>query len=297
MSGTTVAPIQAWELSFALDGWRTEGSGRHGPTQRYDAAQGLVLALLRHSEPQQVAALHDANERKALSISPVSIQPLPGGLARASVRVGVWDVQIAMLIETALREAGDVRLHLARHAALLLSRTSIGAWTTDQMLATPAVPSVCVRFVSPTFFGYGRYRNGAARSHIVPDAGPVVASWLRAWKLTGDHSLDWLPTSPEELGTRVALIAMRNISTVVVREQTARFQGFRGECAYRWEGVEPEGRRALSMLARFAEVCGTGAKTGRGFGQTRIVTSDVSVTLGARGAHGALPDERKRDTL
>src|SRR5205814_2272527 len=143
------------------------------------------------------------------------------------------------------------------HPALLLDWRPAGAWSPTELLELPALPAVRVCFNSPTFFGFGRHPNGAPRAHIVPDPGAVVASWLRAWKLTGDAALDWLPTSPEELGERVALVDMRDVRSVTVSELTASLTGFVGACVYRWEGSEPGGRDALATLARFAGICGT----------------------------------------
>jgi CRISPR/Cas system endoribonuclease Cas6 (RAMP superfamily) len=94
---------------------------------------------------------------------------------------------------------------------------------------------------------------------------------VRAWKLTGDRSLDWLPERPEVLGEAISLVEVRELRTVCVEEATARLTGFVGECVFRWEGAEAEGRQALATLARFAGICGTGAKTGRGFGRTEPV--------------------------
>ena len=261
--------IRCYDLGFALDGWRTPaGAGDQAVCHRFEAAQGIVLSLLRHADQALATALHDANERKALSIGPVAIRVLPGRLARAELRICAWEPALVALLDAALRWAGDARLELGGVPALLLGWEPVGAWSIAEFLATPATGEVRVRFVSPTRFGFGRHPNGAARTHLVPDPGPVVASWLRAWRLTGDRSLDWLPAGPEELGRAIALVGMRDVRTVEVAERTARLAGFVGECAYRWEGGEGEGRRALATLARFAGVCGTGAKTGRGFGQT-----------------------------
>ena len=193
------------------------------------------------------------------------------------LQISVWEQELASLLDAALREAGKARLELLGHPAVVLQWQLCDALCPAQLLEGPPPASVRVRFESPTFFGFGRYENGTSRSHVTPDPGLVVASWLRAWKLTGDRSLDWLPTSPEDLGMRIALREMREVRTVIVKERTVSLTGFLGECVYRWEGNEPAGVSALSALTRFAEACGTGAKTGRGFGQTALTRSSIQL--------------------
>lgn len=273
--------IRRYGLRFALDGWCMKSGRAEQVSYHHEAAQGIVFALLRHAAPGRAVALHDANERKALSVGPVAIRAVAGGLARADLTLGVWEPSLVALVGEALHGAADARLELAGAPALLLGWESVGAWTVAELLATPAAEPVRVRFTSPTRFGFGRHPNGNARGHLVPDPGPVVASWLRAWRLTGDRSLDWLPTSPEALAEAIALVELREVRTVVVAERTASLPGFLGETAYRWEGREPAGRRALATLARFAGVCGTGAKTGRGFGQTVPLGLDPPTARGA----------------
>lgn len=270
MSVDPGAYIRRYDLSFALSLPR-RALGNAEQATRYAAAQGIVFALLRHQDPAASRALHDANQRKALSASPVRIQPLSGDLARATLRLGVWQPELAALLDEALRSSSDLAVDIAGRPALLLSWTLIDAFSPAELFAAPAPSLVRVRFVTPTFFGFGRHPSGAARLQVVPDAGLVVSSWLRAWRLTGEHTLDWLPTAPESLGQSIALMEMRRVRTEGVVERGIPLSGFLGECGYRWEGAEPEGCRALAVLARFAEVCGTGAKTGRGFGQTEPV--------------------------
>ncbi len=262
------AVIRRYELQLALEGWR----GAPGTTtMRYEAAQGIVFALLRRTDPAAARAFHDANERKALAVSPVAIRALPSAIARATLWIGVWEQGLTTLLDTSLAEASEARLVLAGHPAVILRWRLCDALPPAQLLAAPAVATVRVRFESPTFFGFGRFQNGMSRAHLTPDPGLVVASWLRAWKLTGDRSLDWLPGSPEDLGARVALLGMHDVRTISVVERTARLTGFLGTSEYQWAGTEREGRAAIAALARFAEICGTGAKTGRGFGQTACV--------------------------
>jgi CRISPR-associated endoribonuclease Cas6 len=265
VSGETTPTIRCFDLSFAVDGWAG------GPAVRYEAAQGIVFGVLRHADHAAATTLHDANERKAIAVSPMTVWAVAPPLARADLRLAVWDAALAGFVEEALANAGAAALELGKRPAILMGWRPAGAWTVAELLATPPRPTVRVRFASPTFFGFGRHPNGVARAHRVPDPGPVVASWLRAWKLTGDRSLDWLPARPEAMAEAVALVELEGVRTVCVEEVTARLTGFVGECVYRWEGAEAEGRRALAVLARFAGICGTGAKTGRGFGRTEPI--------------------------
>lgn len=262
----TNRPIRIYELRFALDGWRPPAPG--ATAVLHEAAQGIVYTLLRNADPAAATAHHDVAIRKALSVGPVRVQPFPGGLASATLRVASWSPAVTGLVAAAVEQAGELRADLGGVPALLLDATLVGAWSTADFLTTPAVPIVRVRFETPTFFGFGQHQDGSPRAHVLPDPGLVVASWLRAWRLTGDATLDWLPTRPEELGIVVGLREVSGLRTLTVRERTANLTGFVGECAYAWHGSVSAGQQALSILARFAGICGAGAKTGRGFGQT-----------------------------
>src|SRR4029079_17399020 len=101
----------------------------------------------------------------------------------------VWDRELVALTDAALVSAAEARLDLGKTPALLIGWNVVGAWEVHDFLAIPASDAVRMRFVSPTRFGFGRHPNGSARAHVVPDPGPVVASWLRAWQLTGDRNL------------------------------------------------------------------------------------------------------------
>lgn len=261
--------IRCFTLRLALPGRQGTPSGV--PRRMFAAAQGIVFGLLRQADAIAATTLHDADERKALSVGPVEVRGAGPGMARAEVRLCAWEPGLTALVAAALETAAAARLDLGGVPAVVLDWSPAEAWTVADLLATPAIDPVRVRFASPTRFGFGRHPNGAPRTHLVPDPGPVVASWLRAWRLTGDRSLAWLPAMPEELGRAVALTDARELRTVGVVERGVPLLGFVGECAYRWQGVEPAGRRALALLARFATVCGTGAKTGRGFGRTVLV--------------------------
>ncbi len=258
--------IRIYELRIALDGWRAPAPGMI--VVRHEVAQGIVYALLRNADPVATTAHHDAPTRKALSVGPVRVQPLPGGLASATLRVASWSPPVTGLLAAAVEQASELRADLGGVPALLLDAAPVGAWSTADFLATPPLPIARVRFETPTFFGFGQYQDGTHRAHALPDPGLVVAAWLRAWRLTGDATLDWLPTRPEDLSAVVGLSEVSGLRTVVVRERTAALTGFVGECAFAWHGAAPAGRAALTTLARFAGICGTGAKTGRGFGQT-----------------------------
>lgn len=261
--------IRRYDLSFAVS--LRSAVTSNSPALRYAAGQGVVFSLLRAFNKPAAEVLHDTNRRKALAVGPVRIQVIAPNLGRASLRVGVWQAELAGLLAEALRSATDLKAEVAGLPALLVSWQLADAWSPESLLATETTASVGVRFVTPTFFGFGRHLSGTPRAHLLPDPGLVVSSWLRAWQLTGNQSLSWLPGTPERLGEAVALERVVSLRSVPVIERTARLNGFVGECRYRWEGCEAAGAQALAGLARFANVCGTGAKTGRGFGQTEML--------------------------
>jgi CRISPR-associated endoribonuclease Cas6 len=260
--------IQRFTLRFAVEGWRGP------PRELYGPGHALFLGLLRRADPVAAKAIHDANHRKPFALSPLRIDSSAGAVAPAALSVSSWNPSITRLLSTALGQALELQVAVCARPALLVDVTPSAPIGVRDLATSVGGGPVEVRFLSPTFFSIGR-RNGHQRYSLLPEAELVVRSWLHAWTEAGGSVPNESWTIPGWLGDRVAVRHIVGLSTVVVDAPKTALTGFTGHVAYSWTSPEPWGLDLLAALARFAEYCGTGAKTGFGFGQTRCAHSDA----------------------
>lgn len=249
------------EIDLAVEGWRRP------PTTLFAPAHALVQRLVRSVSPRTAQVLHDAGVRKPLAVSPLHIEPVASGLARGHLTLRVWDPTLADLLDEALARSLALTVGVQGRPAVVLDARSEPRIALARLLTADPVPvSVGVRFVSPTFFSLGR-RFGRQQYGLLPLPELTVASWLRAWGGAGGEAFS--ATSGQGwLAERVVVRDVGSLTTVTVNGGKTALTGFQGDVRYAWVGPEPWGPRLLAALARFAEYCGTGAKTGYGFGVT-----------------------------
>lgn len=118
-----------------------------------------------------------------------------------------------------------------------------------------------VEFATPTAFRAGDV------DRLQPDAGFIIASWVRSWNAFAGRPIP--PVTAAELENAVRLLEDR---TRVVRDDPhVPAPGFVGEVVLTASpSLPPAGRAALRDLAEFAFHCGTGRKTAMGMGLTRV---------------------------
>jgi CRISPR-associated endoribonuclease Cas6 len=252
---------RAFRFTCAVEGWR--GAER----TIFGRSHALVLALLREVDPDRAAALHDADARKPWTLGPLRIEPRANALATLTVEIASWDSELIALLADACA-ACSVPIHALGHALRPLDVRPLEHATLRPNLTHPQSAQVAVRFETPTLFGLGRTRGGAQRYGLLPQPGLVVGSWSRAWGLAGGPTFD-VPLSPEWWDDRLLVRHIADLGTRSVSIGKAPIAGFLGQATYAWAGPEPWGPALLHTLATFARFCGTGAKTGLGFGQTR----------------------------
>lgn len=249
------------QLELGVERWYRPAELLYGP------GHGLLLQILRSVSPEASAALHDANVRKPFALSPLTVQPLSSGIAQVFMSVKVWDADLASVLQQALSAALDIRVTVSGAPAVVLNVVVEPAVSLASLVPACAPPSVRVHFDSVTFFSLGR-RFGRQQYGLLPSSELVVYSWLRAWQSAGGTVR--APLDVGALKERVALRGVHALSTQVVRGEKTALTGFTGGATYAWVGDEPWGGSLLAALARFSEYCGTGAKTGHGFGSTRL---------------------------
>jgi len=273
------AHLRRLRLTLAVQGW----SGAGGPM--YAAAHGAFLALLHAGDPAVAQRIHDEQGRRPFSLGPLRVTPSSSGLAEAELICGVWDDALAETFMLGASRALEEPLEIGgRHATVLncetLEQTTFAGLLgseSGKVAREPQAPTshaqasdqLWLRFTTPTFFSFGRGLNGRHQYGVLPTPEQVVGSWLRAWG-AATPAPSPLVDDAEWLRERVRVQAMRDLRTVTASSGKTLLTGFVGEVALAWCGGSPGGSRALRALARFARFCGTGAKTGMGFGQTTL---------------------------
>lgn len=123
------------------------------------------------------------------------------------------------------------------------------------------VQRVALRFRSPTVF-----RN-MGREILRPDPRLVFYSYLRCWEWFSGMPLPGV--NKDSLGRFVALVEME------VRERRISFGAFDQLSFVGWASYQVGGdetfQKGVAALARYANYCGTGARTALGMGETERV--------------------------
>lgn len=251
--------ISRIEIALAVENWRGEAA------ELFGAGHGLLLKLLAQADPTTAQAIHDAAVRKPLALSPLRVQPSKGDLAQATLEVAVWEPALAASILHGCSLALDLRAQVLGHPAVVLDSKLLAETSLSGLLQGGG--SARVAFKTPTFFSFGRSPAGRQRYGLLPQAELVVGSWLRAWQQAGGESFGAQP-STDWLMERVELRTHTNLRTRTVHTNHIALTGFLGEASYEWVGGEEWGPCLLRALAAFSIYCGTGAKTGYGFGHT-----------------------------
>lgn len=253
----------AWraEIELAISGWR------RGSAQLYAAGHGFFHQLIRSASPQAARALHDAGVRKPVALSPLHVDPVAGGVARGRLTVSAWDTGIVQLVDAALLGSLSMTGEVRGCPAIVTNVHAEPKTSLAKLIPTGEAPSsIMVLFASPTFFSIGR-RLGRQHYGLLPLPELVVSSWLRSWRTASGPAFE-IDTSESWLSDRIVIHEVRGLETRTVDGGKTALTGFEGKVRYAWCGPEPWGPALLAALARFARYCGTGAKTGYGFGMT-----------------------------
>jgi hypothetical protein len=181
---------------------------------------------------------------------------------------GEWTLPAAWLPDTpapatvSLAEelrVGNVRCLVAESTQRRVTRAALASG--------PAVSAVTVRFTSPVFFAQNSI------DVLVPDPRLIAGSWRGRWNTSlpgSDHLAitdDAWQTTHRALGVAAFDLKTQTRDSGHGRDRS----GFTGLLALRLaRNAPPATRHVLKTLARFAEYCGTGAQTTRGFGATTL---------------------------
>ena len=117
-------------------------------------------------------------------------------------------------------------------------------------------------FDSPTSF------RQDAKQLLFPLPENVFNSWLRRWNAFSPVKL---PQETRDFAAQWAAVSRYRLETDRIAGEAGWELGFTGLCRYKVLSNDPYWLRVLHTLAQFAFFCGTGRKTARGMGQTRVI--------------------------
>ena len=248
------------KLRFVL-----EGPAFVSPFQHATGLRAVTLDWIRRADPELSQEIHDANQSKPFSISPLWSEE---GSAMFEVAV-LADSLLAPLL-AGIESAGET-LRLGYQTYSLREWHTFGAVTWEELLAPhPAARNFGFRIASPT----AHHAAGELRKSIVlPSPELYFGSWLGRWNVCCPAPFD-MEAIRSLVEQQVAVRMCEGGTRAVTLDQGRPFIGFQGTVRFtllKPETVAPEYRTALAALARFAAYCGTGVDTMRGMGQTETL--------------------------
>ena len=264
MSASAVSPdLFACVLHLdALNGATLERTQGH-------RAHGLFLELMRRSDHQLAAALHQSAPTKPFTVAPLQAQARtmrPG--RRYSLRVSLLRQDLfapfaRAFFQPASAEVwlGDARFTVCEVLATPNARPRAGT-TSGAALAEQARPveQVTLHFITPTAFTQGSDTAGKKQIQLFPEPHAVFNSLLRRW-----NDLATIPIAPQLLDRVTILPARYDLHTEVLQFAKSPQLGFVGRCVYEIRGDERD-RRLIHALVSAAFFLGVGYKTTQGMG-------------------------------
>ena len=270
-----------------------------------ELAHAAFYAAIDAVDPALAAQIHDAQERKAFSLSPLygywqspetgrhsSSAPAREGRIYVSagqpgwLRLGLLDEELfAVFMQHILYSGitgGAAGIRLGRipftiTEALGAPRPEgprhpwVGYTTVEELAALMETPERwVVDFASPTAIRWGEADNKARRVEIFPLPRPAIASLRTRWdRLTGQS---WGLAFEEWVERNIAVGRVWNWATEPFRYQKQTYVGGVGKLEYRvLDGRNRANVAHFNRLLHLGFYAGVGYKTTHGLGQMRVV--------------------------
>ena len=250
-----------------------------------ELAHAAFYAIINAVDPQLASAMHDAQERKAFTLSPLyGYRPSdPPGQIRVNRGQGGW-LRLGLL-DPMLFVAFTRHLLTQRQPAIRLANTHfsihevLGApeshpwagYTTLQTLneIDSAPNRWTLEFVSPTAVRWGNADNGTRRVEIFPLPRMVIAGLRTRWdRMTGQ---DWGVDFEDWVERNVVVGRIWRWETQPFLYKQQRYVGGCGKLEYHLlDAGHHEYAVHLHRLLNFAFYAGVGYKTTHGMGQVRL---------------------------
>jgi len=252
------------------------------PTTHGHLLHAAFMDMLRLVNPEPAAELHDANQRKPFTLSPLR-QIGHGKRGQIPLKTGqsCW-FRATFLDEALLHDF--TRYFLQGHTTLRLGKTNfviteIHTTTAGHSLARMTTTSalwsqwaltapeqkhqeIALRFVSPTAFSF---RGSNRNMYVLPDPALFFHALAGYWDdLAGDDQ----QTAVQTFAAENVAISYHDIKTVMLRFPNNPQIGFIGDVTFKiLNETNIEIIRHLNRLADLAFFTGVGSKTPMGMGQ------------------------------
>ncbi len=255
-----------------------EGDGAVPPISGAQV-QGLLLELVRQSDPELSNVLHMDVPGKPFTVAHLPPRPRRTGGAGQPVQVRVTLLQAGLFGPLMRALLSQVRRPALRLGPVAMQLGNV--WGTPEShqwagftryadVAAQVQDGAWVRlqFATPTAIAQGAFPDGRKRLELLPTPGAVFGSMCRRWN----------QLAPPELLLDATLVAEACQATVVAEHRLRVGEvpgkppqrGFVGWCSYELPRDAAQ-RRALMLLADAAFYLGVGVKTTRGQGVCRRV--------------------------
>jgi CRISPR-associated endoribonuclease Cas6 len=257
-----------------------------------ELAHAAFYAAIDAVDPALAAHIHDAQERKAFSLSPLYgywQSPQDGRIHVSAgqpgwLRLGLLDEDLfAVFMQHILYSGitgGAAGIRLGRIPFTITealgspgSHPWVGYTTVEQLAALQETPERwVVDFASPTAIRWGEADNKTRRVEIFPLPRVAIASLRSRWdKLTGQS---WGIPFEEWSERNIAVGRVWHWQTDPFRYQKQTYVGGVGKLEYRvLDGRNRANVAHFNRLLHLGFYAGIGYKTTHGLGQMRIVSS------------------------
>ncbi len=237
-----------------------EGEPPPSPYQHATGLRALLLRWLEGEDPELSSMIHDSNQPKPYTVSPLWSETAPG---RHYFEVSVLSDWIAEPLVAGMSRSGEwIRLGMQRYRILPPKPVSSATWA--ELLEGGLPKELTFRLLSPT----AHHLSGSFRKSVVlPTPELYFGSWYGRWNLCCEEKLEERVLQVVE--ERVGVSSCKGETKMVRMDPGRVFVGFEGVVRFsilKAETLAQEERRALGALARFAGFCQTGVDTMRGMG-------------------------------
>lgn len=269
MTATTDPDLYALVLQLAPE------AGGLLPAAPGHQVQAFFFELVRQVDPELANALHASAPGKPFT---VAVLPRHGREGLLELRVTLLDAVLWQAVVQALfQQLARPALRLGTTALVLRDVPGTpgshpwAGFSSYAALVAAVVPAgrLTLEFVTPTAVSQGSDGRGRKKLELLPLPGAVFGALLRRWNLLAPPGMRF-----DEEGVRVAcgdmLVCDYRIQTRTEQMRSGPQKGFVGQCSYELP-LDPDQRRALTLLADAAFYLGVGAKTTRGMGLCRRV--------------------------
>lgn len=235
------------------------------PYQHVTGLRAVVLRWIESVDPALSAMIHDANQSKPYTLSPLwQVSP---HIFQFTVAVLADEILDPLLRGLAL-QPDEIRLG-SRRFRMEQAETVVEASWQELLHPLDDVRQFEFRLHSPA----AHHATGEFRKTIpLPTPELYFGSWLGRWNVCCETKID--AAIKEVIAERLVVAACKGETQAVRLDGQRTFIGFMGQVRFgivHAQTLGLEEKQILTALARFGGFCGTGVDTMRGMGQTEYL--------------------------